>query len=225
MEGFEKIKDRIAKLLKLAESPNEHEAKAALIKAKKFMMENKLEMNDINFEEKNVVKINTEITFNSLRNSWLIDLSSLIAKNYCCVTFYTKKYNKKNNEVVLCGFEEDVSICNFIFKYAYDCIEAWCKNLKKEMKRNGYPNLHIKKCCNGYASGFVVGLEESYKKQAESNQEWGLVALIPKEVENVVESMGCIKMKVESEIDTESYFVGLSDGKHFSTRDRLTEAI
>lgn len=36
------IKDKIAKLLALAESPNEAEAKAALLKARELMAKNKL---------------------------------------------------------------------------------------------------------------------------------------------------------------------------------------
>lgn len=41
------IKDKIAKLLALAESPNENEAKAALLKARELMAEHKLRPEDV----------------------------------------------------------------------------------------------------------------------------------------------------------------------------------
>lgn len=41
------IKDKIAKLLALADSPNEHEAKAALLKARELMAEHKLRPEEI----------------------------------------------------------------------------------------------------------------------------------------------------------------------------------
>ena len=41
------IKDKIAKLLALAESPNENEARAALLKARELMAEHKLRPEDV----------------------------------------------------------------------------------------------------------------------------------------------------------------------------------
>lgn len=41
------VKDKIAKLLALAESPNENEAKAALLRARELMAEHKLRPEEI----------------------------------------------------------------------------------------------------------------------------------------------------------------------------------
>ena len=50
------IKDKIAKLLALAESPNENEAKLALLKARKLMAKHKLSEKDIEITSKRNVK-------------------------------------------------------------------------------------------------------------------------------------------------------------------------
>lgn len=49
------IKDKIAKLLALAESPNENEAKAALLKARELMAEHKLRPEDVKKAKKEKV--------------------------------------------------------------------------------------------------------------------------------------------------------------------------
>ena len=49
-------KDKIRKLLALAESPNEHEAKAALLKARQLMAEHKLSENDVKCKTLEIVE-------------------------------------------------------------------------------------------------------------------------------------------------------------------------
>lgn len=72
-------KDKIRKLLALAESPNEHEAKAALLKARQLMAEHKLTEAELKDVEKQKVKdIRTDITCSKRRNPWVIPLSATI---------------------------------------------------------------------------------------------------------------------------------------------------
>lgn len=65
------IKDKIAKLLALAESPNEAEAKAALLKARELMAKNKLTPEECQ-KQKNqkVVKDFTDIQCTAMTNPW-----------------------------------------------------------------------------------------------------------------------------------------------------------
>ena len=65
------IKDKIAKLLALAESPNEAEAKAALLKARELMAKNKLTPEECK-EQKNqkLVKDFTDIQCTAMTNPW-----------------------------------------------------------------------------------------------------------------------------------------------------------
>ena len=55
------IRDRIAKLLALSESPNEHEAKAALLKARELMATHKLRPEDVlDAKEQKVIRKQSE---------------------------------------------------------------------------------------------------------------------------------------------------------------------
>lgn len=63
------IKDKIAKLLALAESPNENEAKAALLKARELMAEHKLRREDVKKAKKEkVIRKVLDITCTAMTN-------------------------------------------------------------------------------------------------------------------------------------------------------------
>lgn len=64
MRNEDNYKEKIRKLLALAESPNEHEARAALLKARQLMAEHKLTEAELKDVEKQEVKdIRTDITW------------------------------------------------------------------------------------------------------------------------------------------------------------------
>lgn len=71
------IKDKIAKLLALAESPNENEARAALLKARELMAEHKLRPEEIEKAEKaKVIRDVLDVTCTSMTNPWACSLRS-----------------------------------------------------------------------------------------------------------------------------------------------------
>lgn len=62
-------KEKIKKLLALSESSNEHEAKAALLKARELMAEHKISMSDTMEVDKRIMKAFMENdSFNSRKN-------------------------------------------------------------------------------------------------------------------------------------------------------------
>lgn len=66
------IQERIAKLLALADSPNEHEAQAALLKARELMAEYKLRPEEIQATGKAKVIVKTVgITCTAMTDSWV----------------------------------------------------------------------------------------------------------------------------------------------------------
>lgn len=79
-------KDKIKKLLALAESPNENEAQAALLKARQLMAEHKIGEADLEEpEDKEVLHKRTSVTFSKRRDGWISNLAVVIAENYCCM--------------------------------------------------------------------------------------------------------------------------------------------
>ena len=85
-----KITEKIAKLLALAESPYEEEAKAALLQARHLMAEHKLMPEDIEPQEnKKVIQECVGVTCTKLSSPWTVYLSTLIAAHYCCRPYRT----------------------------------------------------------------------------------------------------------------------------------------
>lgn len=128
-------REKIRKLLALAESPNEHEAKAALLKARQLMAEHKLTERDCKDAEKQEVKdIRTDITCSKRRNPWIVHLSAVIGENYCCKGYRNRRYGEQTNYIGFIGLEDDVEVCVSIFKYAVDCVLSEIKRIKKEKR-------------------------------------------------------------------------------------------
>lgn len=74
-------REKIKKLLALSESSNEHEAKSALLKAKKLMAEHKIAEVDLeDIGKKKVVRITTEFDCSKRREAWMISLGAIIAE-------------------------------------------------------------------------------------------------------------------------------------------------
>ena len=77
-------KDKIRKLLALAQSPEEAEAKVALLRARELMAKHKLTEADLE-EAKNQAGRNvlTGITCSKRRDPWIVNLSAVIGERFC----------------------------------------------------------------------------------------------------------------------------------------------
>lgn len=184
------IKEKIAKLLALAESPNEHEAKAALLKARTLMARYKLRPEEIKQGgEPKVKEVLTGITCTKMTNAWASQLAAIVAEHYCCKSYRSRYSGAKKVEIGLVGLEDDLEVCTRIFKYAYDCVLAHCKEIRTKY-RDCYTAAHVRELANAYGFGFAQGLHAAFQAQAEQHQEWGLVMVTPKAVMDVVSQMG-----------------------------------
>lgn len=86
-------REKIKKLLALSESSNEHEAKSALLKAKKLMAEHKIAEVDLeDIGKKKVVRITTEFDCSKRREAWMISLGAIIAEN---ALLYVSEYEEE----------------------------------------------------------------------------------------------------------------------------------
>ena len=82
-----------------------------------------------------------------------------------------------------------MEICVAVFKYAVDCVLSEIKNIKKE--NACYYSDYVKRLCNSYGYGFTAGVTEAFRKQQEENEQgWGLVLVMPKEVEEASQHLG-----------------------------------
>lgn len=217
-------KEKIRKLLALAESPNEHEARAALLKARELMAEHKLTEAEIgDAEQQEVREIMTDITCSKRRNPWAIHLSATIGENYCCKAFRRHSYGEQTQHIGFIGLEDDVEICVAIFNYAMDCALSKIKEIKAD--NACYYSSYVNKLCNSYGYGFMTGLTEAFEKQQEENEQaWGLVLVLPKEVQEATQHLGHKEFrskKAEDDLSGMEFLKGLLDGREFDPAKRL----
>lgn len=218
-------KDKIRKLLALAESPVEAEAKSALLKARQLMAEYKLTEAELKEIDKQSVKnILTNINCSKRRNPWIVLLSSVIGQNYCCKGYRRYYKGKQTQYIGFIGLEDDVELCATIFKYAVDCVLAATKHIKNENMHYGAS--YVKKLCDSYGYGFCMGIDEAFTKQQKENQnEWGLVLVMSKEVEEATEKLGHapFEARTQKEISSNDYARGYRSGKEFDPTNKISQ--
>lgn len=219
------IKDKIAKLLALAESPNENEARLALLKARELMAEHKLSPDEISREKSEKVKREVlDIKCTKMTNDWIPSLASVIATHYCCKAYLYREQYSKTSQIGLIGLEDDFDICKKIVLYAVDCVMSETKRIKKDPYA---PAGRHRKNCNAYGWGFAAGLRKAYEEQEKQHQEWGLVMIVPKAVDDEILSMcGNAKPKPygDGRVDYEGQGFaqsGYEAGKAFDPRKRV----
>ena len=200
-------KEKIRKLLALAESPNEHEARAALLKARQLMAEHKLTEAELKDVEKQQVKdVRTDITCSKRRDPWIVNLSAVIGENYCCKGYRYRRYGEQTNCIGFIGLEDDVEICVAVFKYAVDCVLSEIKNIKKE--NACYYSDYVKRLCNSYGYGFTAG-----------------ATVMPKEVEEASQHLGHeqFQSRAQKHLQGSEYYRGFGEGTEFDPTKRLGE--
>lgn len=215
-------KEKVKKLLALAESSNEFEAKAALLKARQLMAEHKIRESELEDVSKQEVKtVITDIVYTTWKNPWIANLTEIIGENYCCKNCCSRNARKKTRYAGFIGFESDIEICVSVFKYAVDCIMSQIKALQRENRECS--SLYKKEICDNYGYGFVEGLREAFRQQQKENEaEWGLVLVIPKEVEESHAKLQKKVFKVKKLEDTGNlYGKGYNDGKAFDPTRRV----
>jgi hypothetical protein len=219
-------KEKIRKLLALAESPVEAEARAALLKARQLMAEHKLTERECRETENQAVEdVLTDITCSKRREPWIIPLSATIGENYCCKGYRKRYHGQQTQHVGFIGLEDNVEICIAVFKYAVDCIRAGIKNIKREYADyTAYYSKFIKQECDSYGYGFVRGIDAAFERQGEENrEEWGLVLVMPKEVTEAAQHLGHehFKSSAEDNISAGAYRQGYAEGREFDPTRRI----
>lgn len=209
------IREKIQKLLALASSPNENEAKAALLKARELMAKNKLSESD--FEEAGEQELKKFLcediawTTDSGR-IWMAQLCKILCNNYCCsASWYTPK-GTRTHRLVIVGVGEDAEVCKEVVGYAVGFVQVTIENLQKKYRRQD-----PKAIANSYADGFILGLEMAFEDQQEEHPEWGLVISKPDEVRKYEDKLGSKSVRTKKpNFSPLAYLMGQNDGKNFN---------
>ena len=207
-------KEKIKKLLALSKSPNEHEAQSALAKAQQLMAEHKISMAEVEDKEQRKAHEHLAgVTYSARRDPWILRLSQVISKNYCCESFSYREQGKQTYKLYFCGLNEDVEICMIAFKYATDCIQSEIKKRKQKGKLFNYTN------------ELDEVFEEQKRAAAQSEANWGLVLSTPPEVKQRMSELGLktttFRSKQAAKVSKSDYEAGKKDGRNFDITKRV----
>lgn len=216
-------RDKIRKLLALAESPVEAEARAALLKARDLMTEHKISMIDLKEVPKgNVIEKETDVCWGTRKNPWICDLASTIGVAYCCQAIGTRQKGKQTRKVSFLGFEEDASVCDEIFRWTVRCILDDISVLRKKYK--GLAQSLFSILSNSYGRGYVESIRVSFEKQNEATS-YALALSIPQEVKEKMTELRIgsenIQSSLFSSVDRASFEAGKEEGLKFDPKKKL----
>ena len=215
------IRDKIKKLLALATSSNENEAKAALLKAKKLMMDHKIseaEVQDLNEQELIHLQCDNVRWTTDSGEIWITSLVNLIADNPLCSCSWMTRKGTRTHILYIHGLGTDVELCKSVIEYAVGFVRG---RIKIEQRRRVTSD--PKAVAASYARGFILGMELMYDEQKDEHPEWGLVVSKPQEVDEYMKSLGERNVRTrKTEFDPLAYMVGQNDGRQF-TAQRVLE--
>lgn len=219
------IQDKIAKLLALAESPNEYEAKAALLKARALMAEHKLMPEQVQMaDHMKLIKRTIGVTCTKMTNAWATRLSAIVAEHYCCKAFRSQRPGAKKVSIGFIGLEEDFNVCVQIYEYAFGHVSRRCKEIKAE-NRSKYPAAILREMADEYGNGFCAGLKDAFDEQQQAHQAWGLVLATPQPVLDMWKGMGKSYRFGNAARHNSSFALeGYRDGKNFDPSTKLDSA-
>lgn len=208
------IKEKIKKLLSLATSSNEHEAKDALLKARALMAKHKL--SETEFAEKPELRQHICKNISWTTDSgyvWMVELAKTIADNHCCVASWSTPVRSHTHTLIVSGISDDLEICVTIIEYTFEYVMNKIKKFDKASSKISY------------AKGFILGLQFAYEDQNEDNPEWALVVSKPKEVSDYENNLKhrTVKTKKPDE-DTLAFVKGQNDGLRFNQKKTLAGA-
>lgn len=211
------IRDKIKKLLALSTSPNENEAKAALLKAKKLMMEHKISETEVQgLEDQKLIHLQCDSVRWTTDSGeiWITSLANLIADNHLCSCSWFTPKGKRTHILYIHGLGTDVELCKSVIEYAVGFVRG---RIKIEQRRRVTSD--PKAVAASYARGFILGMELMYDEQKDEHPEWGLVVSKPQEVDEYMKSLGERNVRTrKTEFDPLAYMVGQNDGRQFNAQ-------
>ncbi len=222
--------DKIHKCLALSQSPNENEARAALMMARKLMATYKIGETELESAEEDRTPITriSSITYTTLRDNWIPSLIRLISERFCCRGYTHREHGKKLRNPGFIGFPHDVDVCIRAFEYTVNTIRS-----------NTHGKIWDNALRDSYARGFIAGLDRAYRDQDEELEatlcdERSLTVImgVPPEVDELSNCLLSMKkVKVRSyKSDLFSYNSGYIDGKNHLNKkvgkaaERITSA-
>ena len=166
------VLERIAKLLALAESPNQHEAESAMNAAQRLMLRHNLEgveagrPRDYGF--RHLGKPTGRI--NEAERIIAVILSEHFFVDVIWVPVWRPLEGKRGSVLEICGSPENLELAEYVYGFLLHTAEALWKAHKREHAIRG--NRDRRAFVAGVVSGFREKLREEQRKQTEQGLVW-----------------------------------------------------
>lgn len=184
------VLDKIQKLLSLANSSNEHEAKLAADRANELLTRYNLSMQDIKEgREYSSVKVgggarrkfHHELVFSLLMEFFFIEIVQSRRKGI-------RGFIPGEVVAIFIGEEHNVKIAKYIFDFLVPAMERGWKAFKAKYEAEGYGGLTAHK--KSYYTGLYLGLQENLEKTRKKvEQEAGLVVVKDPGIKDHIDDM------------------------------------
>lgn len=208
-----KIIDKIQNLLELSyDAPNDEEGQTALLMAQKLMVKHNLSMSDL-AAAKPQNNIGETLGTREYRLPWWQEkLAAILGPNFRCRTI-RRRYRKEGvTQMIFFGYHSDAELCSKVYEGAILYLKYRLKRLLPTVPRAYWKNYK-----KSYLLGFLEGIDQRFKEQSQSSEEFSLMVQVPAEVlEEQRRRMGNLKSRtinIEVDVDCEAYFVGLEHAK------------
>ncbi|MFJ7982299.1 DUF2786 domain-containing protein [Lysinibacillus xylanilyticus] len=192
----ESIIKKIKGLLAIAnDNKNDEESQSAFLLAQKLMLKHKISASTVEASSSEKAPIEDgQVTAYKKLFWWERKLAHIISENFRVKNFvYWKKLDEdrqRKHAIMFFGYDKDVELAKEMYILAYDALNQYAKKYVKiyflfRDNRNHKETIRVK---DSYIRGFLDGLGEKFKEQVSQMQkEYGLMLLVPKEVEEEYE--------------------------------------
>lgn len=208
-----KIIEKVQNLLELAyDAPNDEEGQTALLMAQRLMVKHNLSMSDIKTAQRNNNIGETVGHWEYRMPWWKGQLAAVLGENFRCKTIRRRLVKKGITQMIFFGYDTDVELCTKVYEGALLYLEYRLKRLFPTVSKSRWKDYK-----KSYLLGFLEGLNQRFKEQIQSSEEFALVVQVPAEVlEEQRLRMGDLKKRtvnIQVEIDSEAYVTGLEHAK------------
>lgn len=166
-----KVADRIARLLALAESPNVHEAEAAMAAAQKLLLKHNLELRDLRVQQGYVWKHLGQPTGRTTEAERVLSL--LLGKHFFVEAIWVPVYRaaegKRGSVLEICGSPENVEIAEYVHGYLVETAERLWREHKTESGIRGDRDRRT------FLAGVMTGMSDKLSREQKRHAEAGLV--------------------------------------------------
>lgn len=200
----DKILDKISNLMKRAKEKDDAEGQASILLAQKLMAKHNISVSQVQIHESKSEVNESRVEFGRMI-WWYAELAATIASHFRCSCM------KQGSSVIFVGLDEDAEIATAVYQGAID-------HIKYRRRQMTWASKDEK---NSYIVGFMCGLDEKLEAQKaaiiQESESTALVLQTPVEVKDYINNNTTSSYKTSSQvrdIDIESYFMGLDEGKH-----------